>query len=566
MADTIRELLVSIGLDADEDAIDKFDSGIESIKGHLSDLATVAVGAFAVLAAGAAALIGQATATGAYAEQVSDQAAALGLTTDAYQELSYVASRYGIDSEKITTILSKLAVDQKAVADGNEEAAATYAALGISIDQVTAAKPEQLFALMADGFGNVADASTRLALASTLFGDRIASQLLPLLDNGSAGLAAMAAEAHELGVVMSADAIASANAFNDQMEVLGAVVTSFRNEIAQAVTPTLSEMVSDLLDWVKVNRDLIASKMDEWVGKAVDAFERVAAAVKLANDLVGGVDGWERLAKVITGLAGTGGVIYVAVKFGLLAASIVETVSAAVALIGGGEVLLGILAAIVATLGQVAAPLLVFEDWLTYLDGGDSVFGRLIERWRESEGVLGALARAVEAYGRVWNAVSGIVSIAFGAIVTAFQPTIDAVGFLIDHFDDFIELVITSFMPTIDLITGGLNLLATGLNAVAGGIEDPTKALGATAGVAAGLPGASTQTGISSQVVSAGVAATSGGSSRYAGSAGTAVNVGGDTITINGIGVTAEEANTLIERALAAKARSTAETFRSAEV
>jgi len=566
VADTIRELLVSIGLDADEDAIDKFDSGIESIKGHLSDLATVAVGAFAVLAAGAAALIGQATATGAYAEQVSDQAAALGLTTDAYQELSYVASRYGIDSEKITTILSKLAVDQKAVADGNEEAAATYAALGISIDQVTAAKPEQLFALMADGFGNVADASTRLALASTLFGDRIASQLLPLLDNGSAGLAAMAAEAHELGVVMSADAIASANAFNDQMEVLGAVVTSFRNEIAQAVTPTLSEMVSDLLDWVKVNRDLIASKMDEWVGKAVDAFERVAAAVKLANDLVGGVDGWERLAKVITGLAGTGGVIYVAVKFGLLAASIVETVSAAVALIGGGEVLLGILAAIVATLGQVAAPLLVFEDWLTYLDGGDSVFGRLIERWRESEGVLGALARAVEAYGRVWNAVSGIVSIAFGAIVTAFQPTIDAVGFLIDHFDDFIELVITSFMPTIDLITGGLNLLATGLNAVAGGIEDPTKALGATAGVAAGLPGASTQTGISSQVVSAGVAATSGGSSRYAGSAGTAVNVGGDTITINGIGVTAEEANTLIERALAAKARSTAETFRSAEV
>ena len=145
---TLRELLVSVGLDADNDALDKFDAAVDKIKGHLSDLATVAAGAFATLAAGATAAIVQATATGQYAEQVREQAQALGITTDAYQELSFAASKYGIDAEKITVILSKLAVDQKAVADGNEEAAATYAALGISVEQVTKAKPEELFALL----------------------------------------------------------------------------------------------------------------------------------------------------------------------------------------------------------------------------------------------------------------------------------------------------------------------------------------------------------------------------------------------------------------------------------
>ena len=85
---TIRELLVRFGLDVDDDKLDAFDKGLESAKGHAADL----VGFLAKVATAAAAVAGaalyQANATAQSALAIERQAAALGLTTDAYQELT----------------------------------------------------------------------------------------------------------------------------------------------------------------------------------------------------------------------------------------------------------------------------------------------------------------------------------------------------------------------------------------------------------------------------------------------------------------------------------------------
>ena len=193
---TIRELLVKLGIDAEkgEAGLKSFDEGLDKVKEGMTNLVGYAVKASAAITALGAASLFTAVKTGEHAEQIREQAAALGVTTDAYQELSFIASKYGIDSEKITVILSKLAVDQKAIAEGNKDTTATYAQLGLSVDEVRNAKPAELFAMMADGFGTVTDASTRLAIGSELFGDRIASKLLPLLATGSAGLDRVANE------------------------------------------------------------------------------------------------------------------------------------------------------------------------------------------------------------------------------------------------------------------------------------------------------------------------------------------------------------------------------------
>ena len=564
---TLRELLVSIGLDADEDAIDSFDEGIESIKGHLSDLATVAAGTFAVLAAGAVTLIAGATATGAFAEEVVEQAAALGVTTDAYQELSFAASRYGIDSEKITVILSKLAVDQKAIADGNKDVAATYAALGLSAEEVAKARPEQLLALMADGFTGVTDASERLAIASSLFGDRIASKLLPLLAGGSAGLAEMAAEAHALGVILDSEAIDRANAFNDQVEVLGAVVTSLRNEVALALIPTLTRLSGDFLDWIRTNRELIDTKIEEWIGRVASAFSKAGEVIAIVNDRVGGVEGWARLATLLSGLTTAGGIAYVITKFLLLAAAVVQTTAAAAAFVGGGTVLLAIVGAIAAVLtnliavaGFLGAQLLVIEDFVTYLEGGDSVFGRLIEKWREAPGLLGAVSRFLESVGAVGRAVFALLEIGWDSFVATVQPGIDIIKGIGSAILEYIGGALDYVVPLLDTATKGLNLLASALG------SDAAQTGAGLAGLSAG---SFVRAGIDPSAQVAGASMVADQAARLPGGVSNPTpSIGGDTFhnTFNGTGLSADEVAQLVERMVAATRRGTAETFRAAEV
>ena len=67
--------------------------------------------------------------------------------------------------------------------------------------------PEEQFLLLANALVAVTDASTRAALAQDIFG-RAGTNLLPLLQKGEEGMAALRQQARDLGIVMSADAAA----------------------------------------------------------------------------------------------------------------------------------------------------------------------------------------------------------------------------------------------------------------------------------------------------------------------------------------------------------------------
>lgn len=578
MATSIRELLVSFGVDADTEALDAFDASIEDVKANLNDLVDFATKAAAAVAVFTGALVYQAVSTGESAEQIKEQAAALGITTDAYQELAYAMAGAGIDTEKITTIFAKLAVDQEAIAAGNEEVAATYAALGISAEEAAAATPEDLFAMMADGFASVTDASERLSIASTIFGDEIAASLIPVLSAGSEGLEEMATQAHDLGVVMSEEAIAEADAFNAQVETLTMAVEGFANKIGLAVIPVLTDLAERFLAWYEANQEVIDQQIVEYADAIASAFETVASVLAAVDDAIGGAEGWAKLAEVIAMLAGAAGVAYVAVKFALLVASIVEVVSAMAAFVGGGEILLALLGGIgvsigliIAWLGWLAAPILVFQDLLVYLEGGDSAFGRLIERFREAGGWLGSLANLMEAFGSVVSAVLGRAGQMWDAFIATVFPLVSVFEQIGSAIVDGIGGALDAVAPALDWMAGALNEIATLIN---GGVapEVPTSS-GAESTTAAGATG-STSAPSTSATMAPTTTATSAASSAFAPTASassksaapSSVVVQGDTITITGVGITAEEAQALIKAHTEEKARATATSFAQVEV
>jgi hypothetical protein len=514
--ETIRELLVSIGIEADEGQLANIDKAIGQIKDGLSNLADVATKAAAAVAAFAAAAVYQAVATANAAGEIRDQADALGLTTDAYQELLYAVQHVGGEASDLSAMMAKLTVAGQNAADGNKTLADTFGKLGITLAQVKGSKPADLLERLAEGLATTTDPAERLASAPALLGDDIAKKMIPLLGKGSDELEALAKQARELGAVMGEDDLEAADAFSDQVEQLGAMLSALRNQIGLALIPALSEIATRLIGWYKANREVISQKIEVYAGKVADAFTAVADAVGKANDLVGGVDGWLKLGAILGSLTAASGLLYVAFQVGMVIMGIVDLVAAAAAFVGGGWALVAVIAVIAGALAQVAivvgafaSTLLVFGDWITYLQGGDSVFGRLIDKWKTSEGLLRSLARFVEAYGQIWKAVFGLLEAGWDGFVAAIQPAIqwsEALG----------RSMTTYVIGALDALAPLLDMAAAGLAGIAGALSsDFAKRLATQAGTVAGIIGR-VILGIVTLVASAGAAVFSVGALFFA--------------------------------------------------
>lgn len=577
-AQILRELLVVFGVDADTEAVDQFDKAIDRAKANLDDLVSFAAKATAAVAAFTGAIVYAAVRTGEYAEQVKEQAEALGVTTDAYQELSFAATAFGIDSEKITQILSKLAVDQKAVAGGNEDLAETYRLLGVSTEALAAAKPDELLNLLADGFQKTGDASQRLAAASTLFGDRLAAKMIPLLSQGSEGLAEFRRQAHRYGVVMDEEAIFQADAFNSRVEVMQALLGGLTRRIGEAVIPRLTEIADRFLDWYEANQDVIDQQIDVYAERIGDAFVSVADALAAVNDRIGGAEGWADLAEKMAILAGATGIAKVTALLVDLAVALKGAAAAGATLaVNPVTIFLGSLAA------GLSISALAAQDVWTYLQGGDALMGALIEKWRDAPGLLGALSAYYEAFGNVLAAVSermDELGYAVGYVWEVLRPLVSFVSASFGFFSDLASAV-GDLAAQLNVLVPLINAAAAGLNAVASFIsggeapmvvrgqgvvsQDYGKAYQSATGAGSYYNAAAMSGGTSKSMSDAYASFAPGASGAKAGPAAPAsVTIQGSTYNISG--VVQDEIVALIRRHEEERLRAAATTFAQTEV
>lgn len=592
MATTLRELLVKIGVDADTEELEAFDGAVERGKEALGNLVQVATAAAAAVAAVAAATIAGAVSTAGYARTVEQSAETLGLTTQQYQELAYAIEKTGGTTEDLATLLTKLTLAQQGAASGSQAQIDAFKALGLTMEQVKAADPAELLRLVADGMARTASSTERLAAANAIFGDDLARKVIPVLSLGADGLERLGIEAEQLGLVMSEDALQAATDFGAQVSVLEALAVSLRNELSSAVIPTLIRLTSEFLTWVQANRDLIGQQVGSWAESIGAAFSALANAIKLVNSLVGGVQGWEKLTEILATLTGAAGIAYVAVQFISLASAVSTAITAFIAFIGPvveGIVLIGqmlaiaaeggvlfeafaavigglvtpvglVVAAIAAFIAEMTTVFLVLQDFWTYLQGGDSVFGRLIEKWRQAPGLLGAISRFLSAIGQLGGAAIGVLSTAWDAFASAMQPVIDLADLLASVLLDKVGAALDALAPILDAATAGLNAVTSAL----GGNTGAPNAGAGTYTASSSAPASSSSYAPASASSGYGTASSAAGTSST--SRTVSQTVQGDTITITGIGISAEEATTLIERVMAEKARLVSSSYDAAEV
>jgi hypothetical protein len=167
--------------------------------------------------------------------KVADQ---VGTTTDALQELRYAAEKAGAPISSMDQALVAFGEHVSQAASGKlNDFSRILAANGIALkDQAGNVRSQSaLFADYADLIKNAASQQDRLRLAQTAFG-AAGTSLVTTLRNGADGLRDAATEAHELGRVLSVDAVNAAQQLNDDFDsIINSMDTKFKRLVVSVV-------------------------------------------------------------------------------------------------------------------------------------------------------------------------------------------------------------------------------------------------------------------------------------------------------------------------------------------
>lgn len=289
-----------------------FESGLAGAQRTLGNFGKSFSAFGTAISVGVAAAAGAVTASFAHAIKSADDlnkaSQKFGVPVEQLSALKYAADLADVSFETLGKGLGKLS---KAMLEGvtnpSGEAAKNFQALGVSIKDSggNIKSTEAIFGDIAEKFSKMEDGAAKTAMAIRIFG-RSGAELIPLLNQGKAGLAGMTEEAKQLGLVISADTAAKAEEFNDTLKKVWLVLGSIGLRIAEELLPALQKFASTLLGIAQqgstfnsVIKNLITDEdIRQWqlLTQSVENFVRIITTLKGISfgDIVSGA-GFEKL-------------------------------------------------------------------------------------------------------------------------------------------------------------------------------------------------------------------------------------------------------------------------------
>jgi hypothetical protein len=223
LGDVIARLSVSLGLEtaAFERGSKKAQQEVKGLRGNMVTAAKAIGGALAGMVAWdtVQALRDMTRAAVDSVGALGEQAAQLGVTTDALQEYRFAASQTGIEQAEMDQALSQLTRRLGDAAQGAKAPTEALERLGITLEQIKGKSAGDVIPLIAEGMKRLPDDAQRAAVAVDLFG-KAGQKLMPLLSEGAAGIKALTDAAREMGLVLTPEEIANADKYGDMMAAL----------------------------------------------------------------------------------------------------------------------------------------------------------------------------------------------------------------------------------------------------------------------------------------------------------------------------------------------------------
>jgi len=268
-------------------AKDKTQRAFQSVKSGLGSMV-------AGLAAGGAAFGVFAKSVIDAGDEVQKMALRTGASTEWISQMNHVVALGGGSMSEFTGSVRKM---QKSVADagnGLSTPIKAFGALGIEVDRFKKLSPEQQFDVMADALMKIEDPAKRTQVAMDIMG-RSGSQMLSVMEGGSAAMSGLRAEAAAMGMTLSQDSADAMANFNDSLSRLSNGATASGRVLVEAMLPaltTISEYLGEHMPRAVMNFlrgwALFRQRVIEGTVIVMDKFRGLAESMAALPDAMGG--------------------------------------------------------------------------------------------------------------------------------------------------------------------------------------------------------------------------------------------------------------------------------------
>lgn len=232
-----------------------------------------------------------------YGDSIDKMSQKMGISAQAYQEWDAVMQHSGTSMESLKASMKTLAT----AAENSNEA---FATLGITEEQIANMSNEELFGEVITKLQEMGESTERTYLASQLLG-RGATELGALLNTSAEDTQRMKDRVHELGGVMSDDAVKASAQFQDNLQDLMTSFDGLKVNILSELLPGLNDLTAgftSLLAGEDIGGDQIASGIEKLIDGLLSAGEKVAnVAINILPNLITSIA--EKFPELVSSLA-----------------------------------------------------------------------------------------------------------------------------------------------------------------------------------------------------------------------------------------------------------------------
>lgn len=400
----VTELISQFSFKGDLKPQENFNANLKMSVALLSAVAVGIYGATGVLFA----FVADATSA---ADALLDMNAETGIAVESIQELGFAAAMSGSSTEAMTASLAGLAKVSGDAARGLGKGKKAFEELGISVKDASGnvKTADILFNELRDSFARLGtDQATQKSIIAALGLD---PSTLQLLNATSEEVAVLVEKSRALGIVTTEQAQAAAE-FQDSLDTAKFAVSAISQQIAIGLAPTMQKITDNFVEFLIANKDLIQDGL-KYLGETLVA-----------------VSGFmSRMAPIL-------GVLAVAFGIAQLAAG------------GFAKIMAIIMSPVVLITVAIVAFLLIVDDLITALNGGQSVIADFFMEFFGWD-IVPVLQGVVDAFKAM-----------FAQLLTLAQPFFDAFGHL---FDAVIELFKGNWAGALESLLAAFNSAGEGI-------------------------------------------------------------------------------------------------------
>ena len=375
VVDELVTVLSTVLGDGSEKAVDTYKKGLDGVVATVKE----ATKRFAMAATGLTAFVAGAVNSAASIQKVSETT---GVSTDALQEWAYAAKSVGVSASAVESDLAKMQKQAMWTGRSLESWADTFK--GMSAPQAN---------MWGEAIG-------------------ISPDTVRLLREGREGIAALRKEAHAVGAVISPEDLKRAAQLKTSVMSLTTQLRAFGTTIAIGTLPMIDKLVTSFKEWLNVNKEWVASNITKFLENLGRVF----------NEL------WEDGKKLVDWFKETLGPI------GDFGKKLWEATDWAKLLKGALALLVAYFAPAIAAfglaVGAVIALSAAFEDFIAFLEGKDSIIGRLVDSFQEK-------------FPNLANLLKNVVVVAFKLVTQTAKTMWELLQNIAKGIGGVIETIIT---------------------------------------------------------------------------------------------------------------------------